>query len=332
MDRSMIDVASGGALIDKTLATARHMISNIASNTQKFGIKGPSQSRMVNEIGVASNLRLENQLFELTSLVRQLAVGQHQPNMAAKVCGVCTSMEHPTNLCPTTKSRALCSVEIQTYVECTSRISRLPIVEPAISSTTFPTAAVENATSRQFSIFGGPNEATCSQQFGVSAIFPTKYERHHPRPQDSAGSSNLPSQTIPNQRGNASVVTLRSGKELSQPAPQLVRSTEANSESDANSQVQQQEKTVPLLFPTQIVSVRKSESNEELLKIFLKVEINIPLLDAIKQMPKYAKFLKELCVHKRKKMKGSVEVGGIVSTLTKNEDFTTQVQELSKKC
>ncbi|RDY04726.1 hypothetical protein CR513_11524, partial [Mucuna pruriens] len=30
----------------------------------------------------------------------------------------------------------------------------------------------------------------------------------------SAGSSNLPSQTIPNPRGNASVVTLRSGKEL----------------------------------------------------------------------------------------------------------------------
>ncbi|RDX95679.1 hypothetical protein CR513_21757, partial [Mucuna pruriens] len=40
--------------------------------------------------------------------------------------------------------------------------------------------------------------------------------------------------------------------------------------------------------------------------MFYKVEINIPLLDAIKQIPKCAKFLKELCVHKRKKMKGSV--------------------------
>ncbi|RDX74598.1 hypothetical protein CR513_45635, partial [Mucuna pruriens] len=53
-----------------------------------------------------------------------------------------------------------------------------------------------------------------------------------------------------------------------------------------------------------------------------KVKINIPLLDAIKQIPKYAKFLKELCVHKRKKMKGSVEVRGIVSALTRNEEFT----------
>ncbi|RDX94120.1 hypothetical protein CR513_23530, partial [Mucuna pruriens] len=35
----------------------------------------------------------------------------------------------------------------------------------------------------------------------------------------SARSSNLPSQTIPNLRGNASAVTLRSGKALPQPAP-----------------------------------------------------------------------------------------------------------------
>ncbi|RDY03768.1 hypothetical protein CR513_12610, partial [Mucuna pruriens] len=85
MDKSMIDTASGGALMDKTPAVVRHLISNMASNTQQLGIRGPSQSWMVNEIGSASKLRLENKLSKLTSLVRQLAVGQHQPNMAAKV-------------------------------------------------------------------------------------------------------------------------------------------------------------------------------------------------------------------------------------------------------
>ncbi|RDX64436.1 hypothetical protein CR513_57008, partial [Mucuna pruriens] len=55
--------------------------------------------------------------------------------------------------------------------------------------------------------------------------------------------------------------------------------------------------------------------------MFRKVEINIALLDAIKQIPKYAKFLKEL-----------VEVGGIVSALTRNEDFTIRAQALPKKC
>ncbi|RDY07552.1 hypothetical protein CR513_08298, partial [Mucuna pruriens] len=79
MDRSMIDVASGGALMDKMPAAARHLISNMA----------------------ISNQRVENQLTELTSLVRQLAVGQHQPVMAAKVCGICTSVEHLIDICPT---------------------------------------------------------------------------------------------------------------------------------------------------------------------------------------------------------------------------------------
>ncbi|RDX90043.1 hypothetical protein CR513_28138, partial [Mucuna pruriens] len=92
MDRSMIDAASGGALMDKTPPATRHLISNMAR---------PSQSRMVNEISVASNQRLENQLTELTSLVRQLAVGQHQPAMAAKLCGICTSVEHSIDMCPT---------------------------------------------------------------------------------------------------------------------------------------------------------------------------------------------------------------------------------------
>ncbi|RDY03790.1 hypothetical protein CR513_12578, partial [Mucuna pruriens] len=69
MDQSMIDVASGGALMDKTPAVARHLISNMASNTQQFGIRGASQSRM---------------LTELTSLVRQLAIGQHQPSIVAR--------------------------------------------------------------------------------------------------------------------------------------------------------------------------------------------------------------------------------------------------------
>ncbi|RDX94167.1 hypothetical protein CR513_23481, partial [Mucuna pruriens] len=96
--------------------------------------------------------------------------------------------------------------------------------------------------------------------------------------------------------------------------------------------MRQQDKTVPLPFPTRTLSARKPDSDEELVKMFRKVEINIPLLDAIKQIPKYAKFLKELCVHKRKKMKGSVEIGGIVSALTRSEDFTKGAQALPKKC
>ena len=60
------------------------------------------------------------------------------------------------------------------------------------------------------------------------------------------------------------------------------------------------------------------ELDKEILNTFKKVEINIPLLDAVRKIPKYAKFLKELCTHKRRIMdKEVVNMGGNISSLIK---------------
>ncbi|RDY01395.1 hypothetical protein CR513_15284, partial [Mucuna pruriens] len=95
MDRNMIDAVCRGALIDKMPATARHLILNM------FGTKGAVTNRAVNEVSIVDNLRLENQLTELMLLVRQLAVSQHQQVPPIKICGICISVEHPTDMCPT---------------------------------------------------------------------------------------------------------------------------------------------------------------------------------------------------------------------------------------
>ncbi|XP_068329671.1 uncharacterized protein [Pyrus communis] len=42
------------------------------------------------------------------------------------------------------------------------------------------------------------------------------------------------------------------------------------------------------------------QTDKEILDTFRKVQVNLPLLDAIKQVPKYANFLKELCTNKRR--------------------------------
>ncbi|RDX73158.1 hypothetical protein CR513_47268, partial [Mucuna pruriens] len=329
---------------------------------------------MVNEIGAASNQRLENQLTELTSLVRQLAVGQHQPAMAAKVCGICTFMEHPIDMCHTLQ---------ETESDQTENVGAIGGFQ--YGKQPYQNRPFDSQQHGRQPFRPGPNQGPyAAQQFRST---PSTYQRQagyqQPTPQyqappfqqqqqqqrmptpgnspsledlmkqlatnnlefqqfvsssnmqfqqnmtatiqdlkmqigqlantvsqlQSAGSSNLPSQTIPNPRGNASVVTLRSGKELPQPTlQQLPRSAEADSEPNADLQ-SRPETTVPLPFPSRTTSARKPESDEELLKMFRKVEINIPLLDAIKQVPKYAKFLKELCVHKRRKIKGSREIG-----------------------
>jgi hypothetical protein len=48
---------------------------------------------------------------------------------------------------------------------------------------------------------------------------------------------------------------------------------------------------------------RQGEKIQDMMETFKQVKINIPLLDAINQIPAYAKFLKDLCTQKRKNQK-----------------------------
>ncbi|KAM2163182.1 hypothetical protein ACFX1Q_040894 [Malus domestica] len=45
---------------------------------------------------------------------------------------------------------------------------------------------------------------------------------------------------------------------------------------------------------------KKEEAEKDILETFRKVQVNIPLLDAIKQVPRYAKFFKELCTTRKR--------------------------------
>ena len=49
-----------------------------------------------------------------------------------------------------------------------------------------------------------------------------------------------------------------------------------------------------LPFPSRFLKSKKAKEDEEVLEIFRKVQVNIPLIDCLKQIPRYAKFFKEL--------------------------------------
>ncbi|XP_034203540.1 uncharacterized protein LOC117618018 [Prunus dulcis] len=53
-------------------------------------------------------------------------------------------------------------------------------------------------------------------------------------------------------------------------------------------------------FPSRLSKSKKDQGLDEIMETFKKVQINIPLLNAIAQIPKYAKFLKDLCTNKRR--------------------------------
>ncbi|CAM8999043.1 unnamed protein product [Rhodiola kirilowii] len=58
--------------------------------------------------------------------------------------------------------------------------------------------------------------------------------------------------------------------------------------------------SVPLPFPVLARAPKRYVMDKDVWELFSKVEINIPLLEAIKQIPRYAKFLKELCTNRRR--------------------------------
>ncbi|CAN6547320.1 unnamed protein product [Malus baccata var. baccata] len=172
--------------------------------------------------------------------------------------------------------------------------------------------------------------------------------------QGSAKSSSigkLPSSTDVNPKGgfeSAKAITLRSEKEAgSDPSP-----SKSNQKEDEKMQSEEKEQGLPSArieqslpqppphpnstikgklgsnsmtsnsiptnapFPRRFMQSKKVESDKDILDTFRKVQVNIPLLDAIKQVPKYAKFLKELFItRKRASNKEVVRVSENVSAV-----------------
>ncbi|KAL0285516.1 UNVERIFIED_CONTAM: hypothetical protein Sradi_7172500 [Sesamum radiatum] len=73
-------------------------------------------------------------------------------------------------------------------------------------------------------------------------------------------------------------------------------------------------------FPERFAKSKKEEEEKEILETLRKVEVNIPLLEAIKQVPRYVKFLKEMCINKFK-LRGNerVSMGENVSTILQSK-------------
>ena len=57
--------------------------------------------------------------------------------------------------------------------------------------------------------------------------------------------------------------------------------------------------SVPPPFPQALRRKKNSVNQTKMLEVLRQVKVNIPLLDMIKQVPTYAKFLKDLCMVKR---------------------------------
>ena len=98
------------------------------------------------------------------------------------------------------------------------------------------------------------------------------------------------------------IITLRSSKELKQLAPKAVKRGQEAEETELEEVVIKQtveKNNTPLPFPQALKAKKRAINQVEMLEALRQVKVNIPLLDMIKQVPIYAKFLKDLCKVKR---------------------------------
>nr|XP_025616980.1 uncharacterized protein LOC112709302 [Arachis hypogaea] len=145
--------------------------------------------------------------------------------------------------------------------------------------------------------------------------------------QQASTSSSLPSQPQPNPKGSINSITLRSGTKLDKNiAIPLKLSEETNNEEvedevevmrSKNETVDKSEEEppqvkepkrktlleepLPIPFPTLAKKAKKQEDlDPTVVEVFEKVEVIVLLFQAIQQVSKYAKFLKDIYTHKDK--------------------------------
>ncbi|XP_070662220.1 uncharacterized protein [Malus domestica] len=137
----------------------------------------------------------------------------------------------------------------------------------------------------------------------------------------------FPSQTEPNPRGGAdckAVRVLRSGKSFDNRDENCVQNSRVASQPKTNSGIVEKSGNLkdfeqslnssengenivadrvyepPMPYPERLKPKVKDQQLTDFMKTLSKVQINLPLIDAIKNISSYAKFLKDVCTKKKK--------------------------------
>ncbi|XP_016178175.1 uncharacterized protein LOC107620542 [Arachis ipaensis] len=161
--------------------------------------------------------------------------------------------------------------------------------------------------------------------------------------QQASTSSSLPSQPQPNPKGSINAITLRSGTKLDDIGVVHTKlSEETNNEEvgdevevikDENKNVERGEEEplkvkepkrknpleepMPIPFPTLAKKAKKQEElDPSMVEVFKNVKVTVLLFQSIQQVPKYAKFLKDVCTHKDKLGELNKKSGTCVSIMS----------------
>ncbi|XP_022024088.1 uncharacterized protein LOC110924382 [Helianthus annuus] len=361
MERRLINASSGGALLDKTPTQIRALITSIAEDTKHSAHDEEWYTDVPREVKEVSTPHIETQLAELTKAIMQLTKDK-SAELQARACGICLQFGNPTDMCPTLQEdveQALGSYQEQNSRQYEQYQGNQNWGPPNMSYQQRPPQYQQRPPfqgNQQQQNYQSRQQPPAQQQSGSSGmsledIVKSLATSTHSFQQETKASiknleqqmaqlassvsklesqGKLPAQTENYPKHNVSAITLRNGKSYDGPSIQeegeIVVEKKDRDKMKVQEPVRSEMKfTLVAPFPSRLHSTKKEREEQKIMETFRKVEVNIPLLDAIKQVPRYAKFLKELCTSK-KKLKGN-------ETIKVSENISAVLQKrLPPKC
>ncbi|KAI3511316.1 hypothetical protein L1887_18467 [Cichorium endivia] len=284
---------------------------------------------------------LEAKLVELTTIVQQFVKGNSQQVL---MCGVCANVGHHTDMCPTLHeddaqvnammgghqgqhqrhsnyhasynsswkpdpNLSYAPQQQQHYQQRPQYQQQQPQRQPSSSEMSLEDIVKSLATSTyKFQQETKNSIANLEAQIGDLTSSVSKLEAR----------GRLPSQTEKNPRETVNAISLRNGRQV---GGNEVKGTTQEEEENigvvpskepiVDRKMETPKSPIPIVipppFPSRFATSKKKEEEKEIMNMLRKVEINIPLLDAIQQFPRYAKILKDFCTNKRK-LKGNEKI------------------------
>uniref|UniRef100_A0A2N9H0L4 Reverse transcriptase/retrotransposon-derived protein RNase H-like domain-containing protein n=1 Tax=Fagus sylvatica TaxID=28930 RepID=A0A2N9H0L4_FAGSY len=321
------EMMCNGAFLNKDPNEAWQYFDQLAENAQSWDPSAPFENSIKTKPSTTSSggrhhLMEEDDLnARIASLARKVEsmelrkVNEITPVQKEEVCGICEIMGHATYECPTIPAFK------EVLHDQANAMNTYKKPFQSLYSETY------NPGWRNHPNFSWRNENNAPPPQGPSNS--VTYNPPHKRTLEDTlqtfitqEKGKFPAQPQPNPQGQfgvsgssasgtqhehvKSITTLRSGKVIDKTIPTKAQKLEEFSKPKSDDKLDKSESSeavkcpIPAPFPQRLQPPQKLSQNSKIFEILKQVKINIPLLDAIKQIPSYAKFLKDLCTVKHK--------------------------------
>ncbi|XP_027364550.1 uncharacterized protein LOC113871650 [Abrus precatorius] len=327
--RQMIDAAARGTLNSKTPGAAQKLFEEMAMNNYQWSStrSKPSKSAEIYSLDAVTSLAM--QVEALGKKIYGLSVNHPvAPMMRCDICGGghpnhecrATQEEHANvigNRPPYQNYNGMNNPDYRNYANPSwnnnqqptrnntpSRYQQAPhqlppLVEKKSNLEELMTKFIQFSESR----FQSTETALRNQQASIHNLEIQLVQISRllsERPQGS-----LPGNTETNPREQVNAVTLKSGRTLQEKGKQETKKDAVEEEDKCQEEIVEKPPVVkefipPLPYPARLKKDKDDEQFGKFLSLFRQLHINLPFIDALAQMPKYAKFLKDLLSNKKK--------------------------------